>query len=46
MDKPILFSEEAKRSSIQDLLQTLQAGTQGLSSAEAKERIQIYGYKA
>lgn len=39
-----ITTEEAKKSDLNDLLQKLSSSTKGLSSSEAKARIQQYGY--
>ncbi len=39
-----IATEEAKKSDLNDLLQKLSSSTKGLSSSEAKARIQQYGY--
>jgi H+-transporting ATPase len=44
MNQGVISTEEAKKTSIDDLFQKLSSGTKGLSSSEYKERLQQYGY--
>jgi len=44
MSQNIISSEDAKKSDINELFQKLSSCDKGLSSTEAKERIQTYGY--
>jgi H+-transporting ATPase len=44
MDKIQITTEEAKKSEIKELFQKLSSDAKGLSSAEAKTRLQQYGY--
>jgi H+-transporting ATPase len=44
MDKNFVFSEEDKKKKIDELFQKLSSSIEGLSSSEAKERLQQYGY--
>ena len=43
MDKLIIDAQEAKKRSIDDLFASLTTGKNGLSSAEAERRLQVYG---
>jgi H+-transporting ATPase len=43
MSEPPLFTEDAKKASIDEILSRLSATTEGLSSVEAKKRLQQYG---
>ncbi len=44
MEQNILTSEEAKQASIDELFQRLSSSEKGLSSSEAQNRLQQYGY--
>jgi H+-transporting ATPase len=44
MDKSFITTEDAKKADIKELFQKLSSSTKGLSSSEAKERLQQYGY--
>jgi H+-transporting ATPase len=44
MEPRILTSEEAKKTSVPDLFKALSTSKEGLSSSEAEERLQQYGY--
>jgi H+-transporting ATPase len=44
MNQGVISTEEAKKTSIDDLFQKLSSGTKGLSSSESKGRLQQYGY--
>jgi H+-transporting ATPase len=44
MNQGVISTEEAKKLSIEELFQKLSSSAKGLSSSEAKERIQQYGY--
>jgi H+-transporting ATPase len=44
MDQGLITTEDAKKAEINQLLQKLSSSTKGLSSSEAKERLQQYGY--
>ena len=43
MNHVLISTEEAKKSSIDELLQQLSASEKGLSSSEADQRLQQYG---
>ena len=44
MEARFLKTEEAKSASITELLKELSSSERGISSSEAKERLQQYGY--
>jgi len=44
MNQVIISTEEAKKTSIDDLFQKLSTSIKGISSSEAKDRLQQYGY--
>ncbi len=44
MDKSSITTEDAKKADIKELFQKLSSSTEGISSSEAKERLQQYGY--
>ena len=44
MEKQILDSEEIKKASIDELYELLSCSVKGLTGAEAKERLEKYGY--
>ena len=44
MDKVILGMEEIKKASVSDLCQKFSSSEKGISSAEARNRLPVYGY--
>ena len=44
MEKIKISIEDAKNTSINELLQKLSSSSQGLSSLESNKRIEVYGY--
>ena len=43
MDKPIIDVQEAKKQTVADLFKSLSTGNQGLSGADAAEKLKVYG---